>query len=261
MNKIKLSEKNLILTVFVAVESLLYIVFNVISILQPYESVESIVLKYLSIILCLICATVMLFKYYRNKDAVLVVVALIFTAISDLFILVLDECFDQNGLFPLQYNIGLFTFMIAHCIYLYRLYADRIKKIWITLVVRAVLIAILAGVVCGLSGFNLLVFEACFYIVILGGNVVDGFIICKRSRKNLLFAIGLLCFLLCDIFVGLQNADMLGIDIRSAYRIITNFIWIFYVPAQVLFVLSISKDGMSNKIEKPAEELIKDDES
>ena len=194
MKKIEFTEKSAVLAAFVAVETVLYVVFNTISILQPAETPETVALKYIAVLLSLVCAVYMLIRHYRNKDCILVVAALIFTAISDLFILVLDDYFNTHSLFPLQYNIGLATFLIAHSIYFYRLYADRIKKIWISLTVRLVLMAVAVGVMCGLSGFNILIVEACVYIVVLGGNVVDSFIICKRSPNNLLLAIGRLCF-------------------------------------------------------------------
>ncbi len=107
-----------------------------------------------------------------------------------------------------HYDVGMVTFIMAQITYLYRLYKDRIKKIWLTVAVRVALTAVIMGIVGGLATINLLIVEVCIYIVMLAGNCVDAFLLCRRSRQNLLFALGLLLFLCCDICVGLDNAEI-----------------------------------------------------
>lgn len=257
MKKFFASPKNIFLTAFVALEAVIYIVYNIIVGIKLYDTALTVTIKFIGILLCFAVAVFFLYSC-RNKDSVIVVIALLFTVISDLFILVLDDLFYAKSLYPLQYEIGLMTFLVTHFAYYYRLYADRLKKIWISLTVRLTLIAVSVGVMCGIFGFDFLLVEACVYIIILTANVVEAFIICRRSRKNLIFALGLLLFLLCDIFVGLQNSAMIGLDLRRYMDLISYSIWIFYLPGQVLLALSVSPDGVSGKIEKQPETVAVD---
>ncbi len=145
-----------------------------------------------------------------------------------------------------HYDVGMVTFIMAQITYLYRLYKDRIKKIWLTVAVRIALTAVIMGIVGGLATINLLIVEVCIYIVMLAGNCVDAFLLCRRSRQNLLFALGLLLFLCCDICVGLDNAgSVIGLNFPSAFiNVIQYLIWVFYMPSQVLIACSVRKGGL-----------------
>lgn len=233
MSEKKLSLKNLMVLAFIAVETVIYVIFNV---LAAVGSPDPIYLKYAGVLLCLAVLIAVLIMPGSDRDNAVMVAALFFTAISDLFILVLDK----------YYEIGLVTFIIVQSLYVYRLYADRLKKIYITLCVRlAVMVAlIVAFAVMGM--LNLLIAECAIYITMLVGNVVDAFIICKKSVKNLLFAIGLTLFLGCDICVGLDNGvDILGLNMPQTVLNAVRFaIWAFYLPSQVLITLSANKVGL-----------------
>lgn len=230
MKKFELTGKNLIFAVFVLIETVIYIVYNILSATQPADPIE---IKYAGILLCLAVSAVMIY-FNRNADSVIAAAAMVFTAISDLFILVLDDYFET----------GLATFIVAHSVYLYRLYHGRVKKIWITLAVRAVVAAVLIGVCCGLYGANLLVIEACVYLVLLFGNCVESLIMCNRGLKNILFAIGLLLFLGCDICVGFKHGSMVGVNLApKIYDFVVYMIWVFYLPSQVLITCALLKKG------------------
>lgn len=234
MRKIELTPKNLTLAAFVLVETVIYIVFNILSARQPKDPIE---LKYAGILICLGVSAVMVF-FNRDADSVIAVAAMVFTAISDLFILVLDD----------HYEFGLATFIIAHSLYLYRLYVGRVKRIWITLAVRAVVAAVLIGVCCGLFGLELLIVEAGIYIVLLFGNCVESLIMCNRGLKNVLFAIGLLLFLGCDICVGFKHGSLVGVELsKKVYDFVVYMIWVFYLPSQVLITCALLKKGRCYK--------------
>ena len=163
---------------------------------------------------------------------------MVFTAISDLFILVLDDYFE----------IGLATFIVAHSLYVYRLYYGRVKRIWITIAVRAVVAAVLIGICCGLYGLELLIVEAGIYIVLLFGNCVESLIMCNRGLKNVLFAIGLMLFLGCDICVGLKHGSMVGVQLsEKVYDFVVYMIWVFYLPSQVLITCALLQKGRCYK--------------
>ncbi len=230
MKKFILNPKNLIFAVFILTELVIYIVFNILSATQPEDPIY---LKYSGILLCFAVSASMIF-FNRDADSVIATAALLFTAISDLFILVLDD----------YYKIGLATFIIAHSIYLYRLYHGRAKKIWLTIVVRAAIAAACIGLCCGLFGTDLLVIEACVYLVLLVGNCIEALIMCNRGVKNILFSIGLILFLGCDICVGFKHGSLIGVNLsQRVYDFFVFMIWVFYLPSQVFITCALIKKG------------------
>ncbi len=235
MKKLAFTYKNVLFTAFIIVEAIIYVVYNIISATQPGDPI---ILKYSGILLCLAVSAVTIY-FNRDADAVITTAAMLFTAISDLFILVLDRHFE----------IGLATFIVAHSLYLYRLYHGRAKRIWLTVVVRAVVAGILIGICCGLFEAELLVIEACIYLVLLVGNSVEALIMCPRARKNILFAIGLMLFLGCDICVGLKHGSMVGVHLSNhVYSFVVFMIWVFYLPSQVFIACSLINKGQCYRL-------------
>lgn len=233
MKKIDFTPKNIVLAVFLAVELIIYITFNILSATQPADPIY---LKYAGVLLCLAVSGAA--KYLiRDKDAVIMTCAFVCTAISDLFILVIDT----------YYQIGLVTFIFTQTIYLYRLYRDRMSKIKLTIIIRVavmLLLMALVDVIMKDGGINFMLAEVCVYIVMLAGNVIDAFILSKNGVQNIIFAVGLLLFLCCDICVGLDNAvDIIGLNLGKAGNAIQFMIWVFYLPSQVLITCALLKKG------------------
>ena len=232
LDKSVLSVKNIVLAALVLVEFIIYIIFNS---LLAKPQIDTTYLKYAGVLLCLTVAVSMIFFTREEKDAIILTGALIATAISDLFILVIND----------YYEIGLVTFIITQSVYFFRLYRGR-KRAYISLFARIAAIGVLLGIMVPKSGMNLLLIEVCIYIVMLAGNCIDAWVICTKSVKNLLFAIGITLFLCCDICVGLDNGSMVGIELAEGLK---NFvgpaIWAFYLPSQVLIVLSVNKGGLN----------------
>ncbi|MCM1438365.1 MAG: lysoplasmalogenase [Roseburia sp.] len=230
MKKFEFTKKNVIFAAFVLVQTVIYIVYNIISATNPRDPIE---VKYAGILLCLAVTAVMVY-FNRDADSVIAVAAMLFTAISDLFILVLDKYFE----------VGLATFLVAHTLYFYRLYHGRVKKIWISAAVRAAVSGVLIGLCCGLFTPNLLVVEACVYLVMLVGNCIEALIMCNRGLKNILFSIGLMLFLGCDICVGLKHGSLLGVNLsQRVYDFVVYMIWVFYLPSQVLITTALIRKG------------------
>lgn len=242
MKKIALTPKNIILTVFVAVEIIIYVIFNVLAAIHPGDPVY---IKYAGIVLCLVVSAVMIW-FYRDRDAIVLTCAFFFTVVSDLFLLILDDLLE----------VGVCTFIIVQSIYLYRLYADRLKKIWITLTVRAAVFIIVIGLLAGLSHVNLLIAEVSIYIVMLVANCVDAFLLSRRGIKNILFGAGLVLLLCCDICIGLYQGSMIGVDLPAKTAdTIQSLIWIFYMPSQVLIALTVNRGGMCGKVTNDEREI------
>ena len=104
--------------------------------------------------------------------------------------------------------------------------------------------------------FDFLSAISMFYFTNLILNIVLSFF---EFKKSPLFAIGLLLFLGCDIFVGLQVANGLYINIPTdsiLYNIIFapfNISWLCYLPSQTLIsssVMSINKNIFNFKLKK-----------
>lgn len=227
----KITPLNCIYAAFIAVEAAIFIAFNIIVAVQPRDPVY---LKYSGILLCLAFAAAMI--YFYKKDAIILTFALAFTAVSDLFILVLDT----------YYEIGVTTFFIAQSFYLYRLYVDRLKSIYITLAVRAVLAAITISVLGVCVGLNYLLIIVSIYFVMLVVNCVDAFVLSRGGFKNVLFAVGLLLFIGCDVCVGLHNfGSALGVALPHGLITFVQYaMWVFYLPSQVCIACSVSKVGL-----------------
>ncbi len=228
MKNVKARLSGVITVAFITAEASIYIAFNVIAALGGPDPIY---LKYASVLLCLLMCLAQI--YFCGTDAVIVSCAMAATAVSDLFILVLGR----------HYEIGLVTFIIAQSCYLIRMYRGRLKKIYITLIVRAAAAYALIAVLVLTVSHEFLVIECCIYIVMLAVNIADAFILCRRGYKSVLFAVGLSLFLCCDVCVGLFNfGSVLGIALPAQLISFATFaMWAFYLPSQVAITLSIDR--------------------
>lgn len=225
---------------FVVSELILYTVFTALDFTRPYDPVF---LKYACVVLCFVAACVSVILNRGKRDAVFLALALGFTVISDLFIFVINDF----------YEVGLATFIVAQTLYFCRLYVGR-KRWYISLAVRIAVAAVAVGVALAKLGGGLLVAEVCIYFTMLVANLVDALVLCRRDRRFILFAIGLSLFVCCDICVGLFNfGKVLSVKIPTAlYNFARYGMWSFYVPSQMLIVLSGAIKGKKN--ERKAEE-------
>lgn len=190
----------------------------------------------------------LLSKHRKDQciEALILQAGLFFTLISDLFILILD-----------YYFYGVLVFTLVQQLYSMRLillkYEKRDSTKKILLYGRRVTIqVVLAAIVClflllvGVSLDRLLVASVFYFISILF-NTIAAFSLaindCKK-RSNLLYAVGMLLFLLCDINVGLFNLTGFIEMPKEIYSVIYSYssilMWTFYAPSQVLIALSIS---------------------
>ena len=164
--------------------------------------------------------------------------ALIFTVISDFFLLILDD----------YYSVGMVFFLIAQSFYAMRVFSEmgRGKILKIHLTVRAIIsitalilpFLILGGSVDFLSVISLL------YYATLIVSTAFAFIGIKSKPKMRILAAGLLLFCFCDIFVGLSNlSSYFEIEKSSViYKLISgdvNMAWVFYTPSQALLAISL----------------------
>ena len=92
----------------------------------------------------------------------------------------------------------------------------------------------------GVTGnLNLLTGLVSVYFPMLVCNTAESALLIKRSKRFIIFFIGLLLFIGCDICVGLFNFSSVGVSLsREVLNFVGAAIWAFYLPSQTLIVLS-----------------------
>ncbi len=192
------------------------------------------------VILCFIFALIFL---KGNKRDYLIVFALFFTVISDLFLVILLPKFKMEEF----RSVAMVTFSIAQLSYFaYLLKSSFSAHIYRHLIIRlcVCVVAILLPVIVLGKGVNFLAIISVFYYANLITNCVYALV---KFKSNPLFALGLSFFILCDTFVGVQvghDLNMLNFGADTLiYKIFFadfNFIWLFYTISQCLIVLSLN---------------------
>lgn len=235
---------------FVLAETAIYIVFQI----YDFAFSENLIyLKYAGILTCLAFAAVSIFFY--GKDGVVLTVALTFTAVSDLFILVLNRYFE----------VGICTFIVTQIVHFVRIYLINGKKPWISLGVRLGVVAAGLAVFGALGMLNsAVVVLAVIYFPQLLINAIESGLLIKIDKKYILLFVGLLLFTVCDICVGIDNmggingnADdiTIGLSISEELKnLVHSTIWTVYLPAQVCIVLSAKKTEYRPFFKKPVTE-------
>lgn len=257
--------------IFICVETILFLLFIYMDIITSVKGktgtpfvnaltgtvfLSSVNLKYYSIIICLLYSVYNL-VFSRKRCHLMLTLAFIFTAASDYFLLL-----QKDIIIP-----GLLCFFIVHSIYLYVINGGLLKKTLINILVRmgfSLILTILIKI-SGIyhfandSNVNGLMFLVLLYALSFIGNICrllyfhllnhktgNSFTACLFKHK-LLFLIGLILFLLCDLNVLIYNlGDFFEIN-TGIYKNLKNaadiLMWAFYLPSQVLIALS----GTDNK--------------
>ena len=168
--------------------------------------------------------------------------ALAFTVFSDVLLVLLDK----------YYLTAVISFILVQLFYFCRIIVNtksmKLKKIHITLRISLSILSIIVLSIILKENTDLLTIASAICFVNLVLNVITSFINYKFKSDSLIFAIGLLLFMLCDFFVGINNIEYITDISRDSliYQIIYNdyifFPWLFYAPSQMLLGLSSKKD-------------------
>lgn len=212
-------------------------------------------IKYSIIIVCF-CYVLFYKKGAGNGILFCLRTALFFTAVSDLFILILD-----------YYFYGVLTFILVQQLYGIRNSIalrntsgkDKDTSIGRSFLLRIIIQITAAAAVCfflvrmGVKPEKLLMVSIFYFICILTNAVMAiKAAVSEKGRNNLLFAAGMVLFVLCDINVGLFNISGFIAMPEKLYSILyalsSILMWTFYAPSQVLIALSC--DYKSGKIDK-----------
>lgn len=181
----------------------------------------------------------------QKRDRIIVLCALVCTTCADFFM----------TLFDAYYEISLAFFSAAQLLYYTRILIERLnggrRYLVVSLCARiAASIAVCMAAPFVMPQNGLLAALAAFYFLNLAINCGEAFALCGHGRQFLLFAIGLLLFVGCDVCVGLKAASLAEIAISGgAYRAVSTLIWVFYAPSQALLALSVrGKAGSSRAL-------------
>ena len=185
---------------------------------------------YLSVIAVVLFA---LFACRCKGEEHLVRLGLLLTLAADYFLVI-------------EYNshlLGVETFLLVQLAYfLYLLFReDRASVRFANFLTRILLCAVLlsaAYIILGEETDTLSLVSVVYYANLLT-NIFFAFML---GRKEMIFAIGLTLFALCDLCVGIESLAYfyLNTDISSFfYNDRLNLSWLFYQPSQVLIALSL----------------------
>ncbi len=212
---------------FIVVGIVLYILF-LLEDFGDYDIGDNVWIKY-SIIIIASVYTLVSIAFATNKkefrDDIILALALLFTLLSDYFLLVQDD----------NYEIGMITFIVAQLLHALRIERNKIHTI-ISVIIRVIIPVIGIAVLAGMGELELIYALALIYGTQLLMNFVENTALCFISKKNklkyILLAIGFALFIGCDVCVGLMNIGEYGGVL---------LMWLFYAPSQIVIALSSNK--------------------
>ena len=197
--------------VFLTIEALLYAAFLLMDLLTDADTRW---LKFAAILLVALASLL--------SDNRLFTTALCLTAAADVFLLVLDRC----------YEVGLLLFVTVQLLYSFHLKSKRFLAVQIALTLISVMIG---GITLRIEGL------AAGYIAVFTVNLLHaGFLLARQKSKHLLlFFTGLVLFFCCDLCVGYFN-----LGTGPFYSFARIAMWGFYLPGQILILLySLDNQG------------------
>ena len=203
-------------TLFLALEGLIYAHFLFLDLIGQGAAGNSV--KYLGILLCT------LFAWYQARcgGSWLVAWALTLTLGADWFLLMLDR----------YYALGLLLFCGVQGLYLLHIArANGGRTLWGARLGLCLLSPALLAALGRLTGENLL---ALIYFSNFLCNVALAVRLPRGWGRQ--FALGLTLFLCCDVCVGVFQSP--GLLPPVLERFASFGMWLFYLPGQVLIVLS-----------------------
>lgn len=191
---------------------------------------QSNALKYCAVLICLITSALQI--YFYKTDGITVALAQFFTAVSDTFLVLYEN-----------YEIGVTVFIFAQIVYFIRIYLTSGKNPLYSFILRIVAIVAACIGINFLGAASYLTAVAAIYFVNLLANFAESFCLIIKSRKYILFTVGLFLFICCDVCIGVtQLKHVLNVQMSATvYGLLMNLIWVFYLPSQILIVLSARK--------------------
>ena len=204
---------------------MLYIGFLYVDVITTGNYALSRYLKYASIWLCFLLALFLWKNSTHQADNFFVCVALVFTLVADYFLL-----------FTSRHELGVFFFCLVQLVYLRRLGAKNFKlSIYLA-------VAVFVFVALTTNDFNLYVL-ATLYAYLIASHLVATCVTPLPKVNRTILQVALVLFILCDIHVALLN--LLPTN-HGYYPFTVIATWLFYLPSQLLLVLSSRGNDFSS---------------
>lgn len=216
--------KKTLIGLFLGVQAVLFCIILV----WTYGSAQAPDVRYPGVLLCTFAAVLnALFK--RNREAFFLMMAMLFTAAADFFLVHLDA----------HYALSIALFIVVQAFHFIRLRTVYRTHWKLSLGIRLLFMA--AAVFVILAVLKIREPEvplAVCYIFNLAANAFESAFAARKTKRFWLLFIGLLLFIGCDVSVGMNGMpEAFGLT-QAAQRTASELIWIFYLPSQVLIVLS-----------------------
>lgn len=229
----KLLDKKII-ELYVVIELIIFGVIKYLEITSQFNF-KMCVAKYMAIVVDFIVATCIWLKYRKGEKPCwddLIYLGLVGVFIAD-FILTFLALVISNKI----WGFAIFcTVQLIFCIYM--------KPGKINIIIRAIVLIILWVIIAKINRMNPENATGMFNISLVVVNMVySWFQFSKnRSRKNLLFALGMTCFAICDVsLVGRAVATGL---VNTVFLYI---VWTAYVPAILLLTFAYAQSVADKK--------------
>ena len=200
---------------------------------QKGETATTIV-AYSSVVLAFLFV---LYSFKKDYLWLFTALAMSFTLCADVFLVLVE---------PRKQLLAMFFFNFTQIFYALRLFScEPLKKkklIHLFIRLTVCLIAVISTIIVLKENLNALSIVSIIYYANLIVNVVYAFI-----SRDFIFGVGLICFAVCDAFVGLSVLSQGLLEIKSGsflhYIMHPGFdpVWAFYVPSQTLISISTFK--------------------
>lgn len=223
---------------YLCIQSVFFIVIKCIELFLSDRTVG--LTKYAFILVNLIF---LLLFYLQNRqniegNANILALAIGMTFFGDLFLILIPALCD----WPYYSLGGYISFSILE--FIIALYLGLSKRY-----------AIIFSVFFAVTNFVVWMFKlldvtneiALINLSLLAANMITGWLIYNKNKtsKNLLFALGMTCFFGCDYSIAVR---IIFEEIKTVHDVADYLVWLFYMPALVLLVLSYIKSAKSDKI-------------
>jgi hypothetical protein len=182
------------------------------------------ILKFASIILCLVIATTIRKSPSNLRDANLQVIIFFWTLAADFFLL-----------FTSQFVVGITIFCGAHLTAILRYRRKLFRPALIFFFVAWLVWFAFSYARTSQTPFGAIYFVSIIYAILIITSTVTAFISDQPKKNRWLSSTGMILFLLCDLNVALANVLPEGNAIWFMAEIL---MWAFYLPAQTLLSLS-----------------------
>ena len=169
---------------------------------------------YYSFILLNFIFSFILLLNYKNKDNLFFCIAYLFAIFADFNLIILGD----------NLSLGVFFFLCCQLFYMLMIGINKTQ-----LLIRLIIIVILEllAIIITKSNYSFLVFITIVYFSTFLANIIFAFI----NKINIIFIIGMILFILCDVCVGISNFEMFAGEIAN---ILGRLIYYFYLPGLYL---------------------------